>query len=169
MGKAHREHETAARRHLERSEGPMSSIDLTTRPTRPRVHAALLAGAVALLLVGGTLVVLLARAMSTPSTVARVTVVNHGDYGLDVELRDQDAARVLFGRALPDGNTSRHEVLDLGDDWTFVFSRDGLAAATVDVSRDELARADWHVTVPDDVATKLRDAGQIPYPEEGDR
>jgi hypothetical protein len=147
----------------------MSSIDLTTRPTRPRVHAALLAAAVALLLVGGGLVVLLARAISTPNTVSRVTIVNHGDYGLDVTLRGNDAGRVLFGRALPGGDTSRHEVLDLGGDWTFVFSREGLTAATVDVSRDELARADWHITVPDEVSTKLRDAGQRPYPREGDR
>ena len=95
--------------------------------------------------------------------------MNHGDYGVDVELRAHDGGRILFGRALPDGDTSRHEVLDLGDDWTFVFSRQGLTAATVDVTHDQLARADWHLTVPDEVATKLRDAGQIPYPREGDR
>jgi hypothetical protein len=147
----------------------MSSIDLTTRPTRPRVHAALLAAVVALLLVGGGLVALLARAMSTPSTVDRVTIVNHGDYGLDVELRAHDAGRILFGRALPDRDTSRHDVLDLGDDWTFVFSRQGLTAAAIDVSRDQLARDDWHLTVPDEVAAKLRDVGQTPYPQEGDR
>ena len=75
----------------------------------------------------------------------------------------------LLGRALPEQSTAKHEVYDGGDRWVFEFTRGGVVAGKVEMSRDALDRAGWHVTVPASVEQRLAEAGQPPYPKEGSR
>ena len=96
--------------------------------------------------------------------------MNGTPYGVDVDLRNSDRGGVvLLGRALPEQSTAKHEVYDGGDRWIFEFSRGGVVAGDIEMSRDALDQAGWRVTVPDSVERRLADAGQPPYPTEGSR
>jgi hypothetical protein len=148
----------------------MSPTDLTTRLSRPQQRIPLVAIVVVLALIGAGLVGVLARVMRTPGVVSRVTIVNKSPYGVDIDLRDRDdAGRLVLGRALPRDDTVRREVLDMGDRWIFSFSRSGLQAGDVELSRATLERNDWRVTVPSSVVQRLERAGEQPFPEEGSR
>ncbi len=148
----------------------MSPTDVTTRPTPVRRRAPLIALVVtgALLAVG--LIKLASAAIATPKFVPRVTFVNSTPYGVDVDLRNSDRGGVvLLGRALPEQSTAKHEVYDGGDRWIFEFTRGGVVAGEIEMTRDVLDRTGWRVTVPASVEQRLADAGQPPYPREGSR
>jgi hypothetical protein len=148
----------------------MSPTDLSTRPARAGSRAPLIALVVVGAIVALALLRLAAVAMDTPDAVDRVTIVNETDFGVDVDLRSApDGARLLLGRALPAADTTRREVLDAGDVWIFSFLRAGVDAGEVRLTRDQLAAADWRVTVPDDVVATIEESGQNPYPDEGSR
>jgi hypothetical protein len=148
----------------------MSPTDLTTRPSRPQLRVPLVAIVVVLALLGAAAIGVLARVMRTPSVVSRVTIVNKSPYGVDIDVRDRkDAGLLVLGRALPQQDTVRREVLDMGDRWIFSFSRSGVPAGDVEVSRATLAANGWRVTVPDSVVQRLERAGEQPYPDEGSR
>jgi hypothetical protein len=148
----------------------MPSIDLTTRPSRPRLRIPLVVMALLVVLLGAAIFAVVSQAIRTPTLVSRVTFVNDTPYALEVDVREHaGAGRVLLGRALPEGSTLRHEVTDVGERWLFTFNRGGVLAGELDVSREELDRDDWRVTIPDSIVAPLRDAGVTPYPDEGRR
>ena len=148
----------------------MSPTELTTRPTPVRGRAPLIALIVVAALLAIGLIKLASAAIATPKFVPRVTFVNGTPYGVDVDLRNSDRGGVvLLGRALPEQHTAKHEVYDGGDRWIFEFSRGGVVAGDVEMSRDALDQSGWRVTVPDSVERRLADAGQPPYPAEGSR
>ena len=65
--------------------------------------------------------------------------MNGTPYGVDVDLRNSDRGGVvLLGRALPEQSTAKHEVYDGGDRWIFEFTRGGVVAGDVEMSRDAL-------------------------------
>jgi hypothetical protein len=148
----------------------MSPTDVTTRPTPVRRRAPLIALIVVAALLALGLIKLASAAIATPKFVPRVTFVNGTPYGVDVDLRNADhSGVVLLGRVLPEQDTAKHEVYDGGDRWIFEFTRGGVVAGEVEMSRDALDRTGWRVTVPADVEQRLADAGQPPYPAEGSR
>jgi hypothetical protein len=148
----------------------MSPTDVTTRPTPVRRRAPLIALVVAGVLLAVALIKLVSAATATPEFVPRVTFVNGTPYGVDVDMRNADNdGRVLLGRALPEQNTTKHEVYDGGDQWIFEFTRGGVVAGEIEMSRSDLEHGGWRVTVPASVEQRLADAGQSPYPEEGSR
>ncbi len=148
----------------------MSPTDVTTRPTPVRRRAPLIALIVVAVLVAAGLIELASAAIATPRFVPRVTFVNDTPYGVDVDLRNSDRGGVvLLGRALPEQRTAKHEVYDGGDRWIFGFTRGGVVAGAVEMSRDDLDHTGWRVTVPASVEQRLTDAGQPPYPAEGSR
>jgi hypothetical protein len=55
-------------------------------------------------------------------------------------------------------------VLDQGDQWIVRFDRGGVVGGEVELARDALANAGWHIEVPAAVATRLAEAGQAPSP-----
>jgi hypothetical protein len=50
-----------------------------------------------------------------------------------------------------------------------VLSRGGVTVGEVDLTRNELERSEWRVSVPADIEQRLQAAGQVPYAEEGTR
>jgi hypothetical protein len=148
----------------------MSPTDVTTRPTPVRRRAPLIALIVVAALLAAGLIKLGSAAIATPKFVPRVTVVNETPYGVDVDVRNSDhGGVVLLGRALPEQQTAKHEVYDGGDRWIFEFSRGGVVAGELEMSRADLDHTGWRVAVPASVEQRLADAGQPPYPAEGSR
>ena len=68
--------------------------------------------------------------------------MNDTQYGVDVDLRDPaDEARLLLGRALPEDETARQEVLDaVTDGWIFSFCSAGVPAGEVAARRATSSR-----------------------------
>src|SRR5262245_47937200 len=100
----------------------MSPLELSTRPSpvRPRLSIVLLIVAAVVAL--GVVVFIARSVLATPSYVDRVTIANDTKYGVDVVVRfGDDSSRLMLGRALPQQESTRHEVYDGGDRWTFVF------------------------------------------------
>ena len=148
----------------------MSPTDVSTRPTRAGSRAPLIALLVVAAIAGLALLRVVSVAMAPPDYVDDVTIVNKTQYGVDVDVRSSDTAgRLLLGRALPGTNTARSQVLDAGDVWIFSFLRAGVEAGEVQLTREQLDAADWHVTVPDAVIATIEQSGQLPYPDEGRR
>lgn len=104
--------------------------------------------------------VVLGPSLRLPHYIARVTLDNPTDYRLEVEVSDVNRSGWLalgeFRR-----NTSRpaYEVIDQGQRWLFHFSSGGVDGGEVVVSRDELRRSGWKLTVPPDIGSRLRAEG----------
>ena len=142
----------------------MSPTDLSTRPARACSRGPFIA-VIAAAIAGLALVRVASVAMETPDSVDRITFVNGTPYGVDVDLRNSDRGGVLLlGRVLPEQDTAKHEVYDGGDHWIFEFTRGGVVAGEVAMTRDELDHADWRVTVPDGrrAAARRRRAAAVP-------
>jgi len=148
----------------------LTPTDVSTRPIGSRSRAPLVALIVLAVIATAVFIRIATSVMSTPKAVDHVTIANRSDYGLDVNLRTSADAPVLrLGRALPPTDTVRHEVLDAGDHWTFIFTRAGTEAGRLEMTRNDMERDDWRIIVPAEVAQKLQAEGRQPYPEEGRR
>src|SRR5262245_52839479 len=100
----------------------MPPIDLTTRPSTAPSRAPMIGLVVvaALAIVG--VLALVGSAVTEPSYVDTVELVNDTPYGVDVQVRfDDDAGYLVLGRALPERETTRRQVFDGGDQWSFTF------------------------------------------------
>ena len=97
------------------------------------------------------------------SFVDRVTIVNPTPYELEVEVSGPDRASTIDLGTVPREQTKTFEdVLDQGDGWTFRFALAHLQGGEITVTRDDLARGEWRVTVPSAVADRLAAAGASP-------
>jgi hypothetical protein len=148
----------------------MSPLELSTRPSpvrpRPTIVLLIIAAVIAL----GVVVFIARSVLATPSFVDRITIANDTKYGVDVAVRfGDDSSRMLLGRALPQQESTREEVFDGGDRWTFEFTRGGVEAGHVTMTRDQLARSHWRVAVPASVSQRLAAAGQASFAGEGSR
>ena len=83
-----------------------------------------------------------------PTFVRRVTVENATSLKLDVDTAAaQPDGWVPAGVAFERGATVFRDVLDHGDRWAFRFTNGG-ESVVVRVSRDDLVRNGWRMTVP---------------------
>ena len=136
-------------------------------PTPTEVHASPRAAyryaarhwvAVVLAVVAGAALVPFARALAPGSFIPHVQVQNPSEYG--VEMAVSNASRdgwMPVGTTLPDRTTTFAEVYDQGDTWVVRFAY-GPFERSMTVSRADLQRAGWQVTVPDELITQLRRA-----------
>lgn len=100
-----------------------------------------------------------------PRHVGSVTIRNPAEYRLNVSLANERGDRALPLGAVDRGTyLTVDEVLDRGDSWIFHFSYGGQPAGVLQLTRDQLAAADWTVTVPDNVGATLEAAGLDPSP-----
>ena len=100
-----------------------------------------------------------------PSFVSRVTTVNPTAYNLQVDV--SSGARqggTPVSDSAPTAMTTTNEVVDQGSVWVFRFQYLGQTGGEVVITRAELARGGWRVTVPDDVARNLQSHGLWPPP-----
>jgi hypothetical protein len=145
----------------------MGSVLNPPRPPAVRRHrpalltAAGLAAAVAALL--------LATRWLTPtvSFVDRVTIDNPTPYHLEVDVIGAGrSVAVAVGALGPEQTKDFRGVIDQGREWTFRFSSGPTDGGEVRIARARLVGDRWRVTVPPDVADRLRAGGVPPSPRE---
>lgn len=108
--------------------------------------------------------------LATPATIDRLVVDNPTEYDLQVTARGPDERSSVAIATVSRGQQHLvEEVIDQGDSWVFHFAGQGRDGADLTVSRDDLARAGWVLTVPDEIAQDLRSKGAPPTPLTGGR
>jgi hypothetical protein len=119
-----------------------------------------LAGAVALLAVW-----LWVSFSATPSAVKRVAITNNTDYTMGIAISGPGQDNWMdLGWATHNQVTVFEQVVDQGKTWTFRVSAQGHDGGEFSVTRNDLVRSGWRVTIPTSVETQLRTAGVTPDP-----
>jgi hypothetical protein len=132
-------------------------------PTRlGRNVAALVVGGLvaAAVLLGGT------WALEGPDRVDRVTIDNPTPYPLEVEVAGSGDARLALGPVAAGDRHAFVSVVDQGDRWIVHVTSARSDGGEFAVNRAALERADWVITIPDSVTTKLGAAGATPDTDE---
>jgi hypothetical protein len=133
------------------------------RPPDVRSRRPVILVGIAALLVAGALFGLVQRLVPSKSFVDRVTVINPTPYELNVEAGGAgEETGVLLGTVPREQTKSFEDVLDQGEVWTFRFSAADRPGGEITVTRDDLARGQWKLTVPGAVADRLGAAGAAP-------
>ncbi len=83
-----------------------------------------------------------------PTTVDRVTIHNRTDDLVDVLVRTGDGSLLPVALVDPQRRAVAHDVIDQGRHWTFVVRVSDATVATVRLTRTELERSGWTVTIP---------------------
>jgi hypothetical protein len=101
----------------------------------------------------------------SPTFIHRITVVNPTRYTLEVEATDATHdGWTSVTIANKDSTTVAEEVIDQGSVWILRFSAQGGGGGQVRLSRTQLERSGWHLTIPTAVANRLDEAGTPPPP-----
>lgn len=109
--------------------------------------------------------VLLLGACSETAFVDRITLVNPTDYPAHVEVSDGSKEHWLALTTIRSGRTTRvEEVIDQGATWVFRFAYAGKQVEEIEMSRRDLAQAEWRVEVPPTFDDALREQGLEPPP-----
>jgi hypothetical protein len=108
---------------------------------------------------------ILAAACSEVAFVDEVTIVNDTAYSTNVDVTD-GARDGWLGLATvgPESTRTVREVIDQGDIWIFRFDYVGMHAEELEVSRRDLERNEWRVSVPENFEARLREMGVPPPP-----
>jgi hypothetical protein len=137
-----------------------------TRPRRrsgaalfPReVFVVALAGAIGIVALAG-----IHAALRGPEFVDRVTVVNETPYLIDLEITSGGGDGWLgLGPVSPDASHSFRSVVDQGDRWIFHVTAGPYEGGEFSLSKTELERGHWRVTIPVDVDRRLESSGAAP-------
>ncbi len=134
-------------------------------PDKVRRRLGLGAGAVVLGLVAAVGLTFVAGLSGDPSTVPRITFENPTVYALDIEVSPgTNAGWTSAGSVRQQSTADVFEVIDQGDVWLFRFDSQGATGGELRLTRAELAASDWRILIPDEVGTRLADAGAPPTP-----
>jgi hypothetical protein len=113
-------------------------------------------------------VAILPRALATPSNVDRVTLENHTQYAVVVDVSGRSADGWMgLGTAERETATDVRDVIDQGDVWTFRFTSQGYDAGEVQITKADLKRSGWKVAIPAAVGERLARQGVTPTPPPG--
>jgi hypothetical protein len=139
-------------------------------PAPPQAAPTRLGRNVAAVVVGGVVAVALtlgvSRALEGPERVDRVTIDNPTPFPLEVDVSPPDGgARLALGPVAPGERHAFASVVDQGDRWLVHVTSARSDGGEIVLSRNELARNDWVITIPDEVGTKLAAAGATPRTE----
>jgi len=139
-----------------------------TRP-RPQSGSALVPRDVVLFVaaavIGVAAIASMYAAVRSPDVVDRVRVVNDTPYLLDVEVTDAGHDGWLkLGPVSPGEQHAFGSVVDQGDRWVFHVTTGPYNGGEFSMSRAELARARWQVTIPPIVQSRLEGSGAVPHP-----
>ncbi len=116
----------------------------------------------------GVVALLATRALSGPSFVSSVAVVNPSAYTLDVEVASASGDEwTQLVSVSPKSTASAEQVVDQGERWAFRAQSAGVAGGEFVVSRADLERADWKVTIPPAIVERLRARGVPDSPPVG--
>lgn len=139
-----------------------------TRP-RPRSERALVPRDVVLIVVAavvGIAVILGAyAALRGPALVDRLRVVNETPFLLDVEVTGGTRDGWLrLGPVSPGESHDFGSVVDQGERWVFHVTTGPHDGGEFSMTRAELERARWQVTIPQVVQSRLEAVGAVPHP-----
>lgn len=113
-----------------------------------------------------TLVVVVAvflPAAGTPGHIENITVTNPHEWPANVEAAGENRQGwVGMGAVDATGTRAFEEILDQERLWVFRFSYAGVDAGELMISRADLQRSGWRITVPDEFANRLGAAGVGP-------
>ncbi len=132
--------------------------------TPPRPRSAQLAS-VAVVLIGfaveiGVAFPVARLAIGEPSSFRRLTVHNPTPYIINVDVTGAERDGWLdVGSFRKERNRTVEELADQGRQWVFRFSYGGVDGGELVLSREQLARDGWKVTVPAEVIERLHGAG----------
>lgn len=130
-----------------------------TRP-RPQAAPARLGREIALLAAAGlvALAVILgaSAAVEGPSYIDRLTIHNATPYAVEIDVASGlGGARLDLGPVSPGERHDFSTVVDHGDRWVVRVSSAGIDGGQLEVSRSELERRGWVVTLSDAVSARL--------------
>lgn len=107
----------------------------------------------------GVCLMVVAPSLQVPAAVDRLSIRNPHPWSITVEVTNAHRDGWLrLGVAEPESTRAFEAVMDQGDTW---IARLGYAGHEVDVrlARADLEQSDWTVSVPDELARRLRGAG----------
>lgn len=138
-----------------------------TQPGPHRVRATRIFAGLAVSALGALALLGLVRVViREPSFVGRITVANPTVYNLEVGVTGGDRKGVLgLGTVERESKATFASVIDQGDEWIFRFAYGGQGGGELVLSRADLERNRWQVTVPDEVGRRLKGAGVPPTGE----
>jgi hypothetical protein len=106
------------------------------------------------------------RLLVGPSFVGHIAINNDTDYSLWIEVTGSSRNGWLeLGGVSHDRVKVIGRVIDQGQAWVFRLRAQGQVAAEFTVSRSDLVRSNWIVSIPSGIKTYLRSAGVPPDPE----
>jgi len=130
----------------------------TIRPNEskaPPVRSLLLWGGLAVVI--AIVAVIASSALRGPSFVPSVTITNPSPYVMEVDVTATNADEwTQIATIPPKGTSGSEQVVDQGKSWTFRARSAGVDGGEFTLSRSDLERADWKVTIPPAVTAKLR-------------
>lgn len=102
-------------------------------------------------------------AIRTPGFVDQVTIENPDVHNIEIDVGDADRDRWIgLGTASREASRTFESVIDQGDTWVFRFRYGGVDGGEVVVSRNDLRDNRWRVRIPEEVGTRLTQAGLGP-------
>ncbi len=111
-------------------------------------------------LAAGVVFALVALGRHDTATRRNLTVENPSPYIVNVDVTSAERDGWLHvGIVRRESRQTFEGLADPGDQWAFRFSYGGVAVGELSISRDQLAREGWKITVPAEAAERLRDAG----------
>lgn len=139
----------------------MTPVLTRPKPAPPRSRNTTIALVAAV--VAAALLSLVIPALRLPPYVDSVTVSNPHVWHAEVDVGRPDGSRWIGLGHVGRGDTvSFRGVINPGNDWAFRFAYGGTEQAHVVISRIELERSGWKVTIPDEFAERMRAAGESP-------
>jgi hypothetical protein len=110
-------------------------------------------------------------ALRSPASIDQVRVVNKTPYLVDVEVMGANSDGWLkLGPISPGENHAFGSVVDQGDRWVFHVTSGPHDGGEVSLTRSQLERARWTITIPPIVEARLEGSGAVPRtPPEGTR
>ena len=108
-------------------------------------------------------VAVLVPATKTPEHISSITIANPHGWPAGVQVAGANR-QGWVGIGVIDGAATRtfEEILDQGRVWVFRFSYAGVDGGELVVSRADLEREAWKVSVPDEFEARIRAAGVVP-------
>jgi hypothetical protein len=137
-----------------------------TRP-RPRSRPALLSREMLVLVLAGAIAVAafvgIQAVLRGPELVDRVHVVNETPYLVDVEVTGSTRDGWLkLGPVSPGETHNFGNVVDQGDEWILHVTTRPHDGGEFSVTKAELERELWRVTIPPEVGERLETSGAVP-------
>jgi hypothetical protein len=137
---------------------------LATRPRpAPLQHGWTWATALTGVAVAALTLLVVVPATRPPSVVDGVTIVNPHAWSVEVSVTGREGdGWTGVGTVGREQTQTFEEVMDQGRSWIFRFSYGGVDGGELVVSRGQLERARWTITVPEVFSARMRAAGIEP-------